>query len=114
VVNEAFIAVMDCLVCVFTHANQIFRIQQVFRAVPYVIYANRVHVMNHNPTANLVSCNSHIAAAIPNNNIPADPLPLTGPVEHLVKYPIKPKRLIPNPSAQLQISIPRLVIGDLA
>jgi len=112
VVNQAFITIVNRLVRIFAHADQIFRIQQIFRAVPYVVYVNRVHVVNHNPPANLVPGNAHIAAAIPNNDVSPNPLPLTGPVKHLVKYPVKAKRFIPDPTAQLQISIPRLVIRD--
>ena len=97
------IAVVNRVVRVFRHTDQIVRIRQKLCAMPNVGGSNRIHVMNENRFMNLVPLHREVASEIPRNYLISYSSPFKRVIELLIQISLESKSLFTDQSVQLKV-----------
>ena len=85
--------------------DQVLWLEYPFVAVTKVVDHHRIHVMDIDPTVDLVPIDSQIATIVTNDDMIPNLLPLARPVELLVDVAVPTKRGISNVSVEGEVAV---------
>lgn len=104
--QQVFVSVMDRKVGFMNCCDEVVWVKKQFAPIPDILWPDRVHVMNDNPTKYLPAWDGEIASLISGNDKVSYPPPFRGAIKELVHIPIKSKSLFANFSIKAKILIP--------
>ena len=106
------IAKRDRFVRIARSTDQVVRINQDRIAIAKHIKGDRIHVVNVDRSVDVPPFYAKVTSVVPNDNLPANFLPSTALVKHLVQISGVAKQLFSNLAIELQILVSAHEVRD--
>src|SRR4051812_33525692 len=83
--------------------DKVLRIQDKRRPIDYVLHGDRIHVMNHQPSMDLVTGNAQVTSVVSENNDVSNVSPFERSVKPLVDPPIRPEGRLTHLTTKIKV-----------